>query len=272
MILQNKYSLTTDQNRRLAIQNLTRLVYTNSRFEGLTTTLPQTQTIIDGLGVDGVSIDDINTIVQLKRGWQYIINDPEPLTFNKMKSINKIVALHDALEPGAIRTGSSQVVLAADATYTPEIPDETKEKEYFEDLMSKDISTTDKAMTLMYHNMRNQIFWDGNKRSATLAANKIMIDGGAGLLNVPLDKWGKWNELISDYYRTNKMERIKDWTYQNGIQGIDLDQKQRTQNNAEEQLNRVYAKKFLKENHFATNKSNTSKMVKNIEIDSKNAK
>lgn len=66
MILQNKYSLTTDQNRRLAIQNLTRLVYTNSRFEGLTTTLPQTQTIIDGLGVDGVSIDDINTIVQLK--------------------------------------------------------------------------------------------------------------------------------------------------------------------------------------------------------------
>lgn len=29
-------------------------------------------------------------------------------------------------------------------------------------------SATDKALTIMYHNMRNQIFWDGNKRSATL--------------------------------------------------------------------------------------------------------
>ncbi len=238
--------MTADQNKRLAKQNLTRLVYTNSRFEGLTTTLPQTQTIIDGLGVDGVSIDDINTIVQLKRGWQYIINDSEPLTFDKMKSINKIVALHDALEPGAIRTGSSQVVLASDNTYTPSIPNETEEKEYFENLMGKDTSTTDKAMTLMYHNMRNQIFWDGNKRSATLAANKIMIDGGAGLINVPLDKWGKWNELISDYYCTNEMEKIKEWTYDNGIQGVDLYQKERIQiqNKAEEQLNRIYAKKI----------------------------
>lgn len=227
MTLQDKYHMTANQNKRLAKQNLTRLVYTNSRFEGLTTTLPQTQTIIDGFGVDGVSIDDINTIVQLKRGWQYIINDPEPLTFDKMKSINKIVALHDALEPGEIRTGTSQVILASDNTYTPSIPNEAKEKEYFEELMNKDASTTDKAITLMYHNMRNQIFWDGNKRSATLAANKVMIDGGAGLINVPLDKWGKWNELISVYYRTNEMGKIKEWTYDNGIQGIDLERKRK---------------------------------------------
>lgn len=214
--------MSADQNRRLAKQNLTRLVYTNSRFEGLTTTLPQTQTIIDGLGVDGVSIDDINTIVQLKRGWQYIINDSSPFTFDKMKSINRIVALYDALDPGAIRTGESKVVLTSDDTYTPPIPNETQERKYFDNLINQTISTTDKAITLMYHNMRNQIFWDGNKRSATLAANKLMMDGGAGLINIPLDKWGKWNDLISDYYRTGNMEEIKEWTYINGIQGINL--------------------------------------------------
>ncbi|WP_289460984.1 Fic family protein, partial [Lactobacillus intestinalis] len=136
------------------------------------------------------------------------------------------VALYDAFEPGTIRTGSSQVVLMSDDTYTPEIPSESKEKEYFEDLMNKDRSATDKAITLMYHNMRNQIFWDGNKRSATLAANKIMIDNGVGLINIPLNKWGKWNELISNYYRTNEIEKIKEWTYENGIQGIDLNKKQ----------------------------------------------
>lgn len=74
-MFEDKYSFTQDQNRRFAKMNLTRLVFTNSRFEGVNTTLPQTQTIIDGLGVDGVPIDDINVIVQLKRAWQYIINE-----------------------------------------------------------------------------------------------------------------------------------------------------------------------------------------------------
>ena len=77
----------------------------------------------------------------------------------------------------------------------------------------------------MYHNMRQQIFWDGNKRTATLVANKIMIDGGAGLINVPLDKWAKWNELIADFYRTNDMQAVKEWTYQNGIQGLEVRKK-----------------------------------------------
>lgn len=72
-MLKDKYHLTVEQNKRLARSNLTRLVYVNSRFEGLTTTLPQTQTIIDGLGVDGVSIDDINIIVQLKRGGNILL-------------------------------------------------------------------------------------------------------------------------------------------------------------------------------------------------------
>ena len=79
-MFEDKYSFTQDQNRRFAKMNLTRLVFTNSRFEGVNTTLPQTQTIIDGLGVDGVPIDDINVIVQLKRAWQYIINEDRPVS------------------------------------------------------------------------------------------------------------------------------------------------------------------------------------------------
>ena len=84
------------------------------------------------------------------------------------------------------------------------------------------MTTTDKALTVMYHNMRQQIFWDGNKRTATLSANKIMIDGGAGLINIPLDKWDQWNELIANYYRTNDMTKVKKWTYDNGIQGLQI--------------------------------------------------
>lgn len=77
MDYQDKYHLTKDQNRRFGRMNLTRLVHTNARFEGINTTLPQTQTIIDGLGVEGVKLEDINTIVQIKRGWQLITESDE---------------------------------------------------------------------------------------------------------------------------------------------------------------------------------------------------
>lgn len=49
-----------------------------------------------------------------------------------------------------------------------------------------------------------------------------MIDGGDGLINVPLDKWDNWNELIADYYYTNDMTKLKQWTYNNAIQGLDV--------------------------------------------------
>lgn len=64
--------------------------------------------------------------------------------------------------------------------------------------------------------MRNQIFWDGNKRTATLAANKLMIDHGEGLINVLLYKWATWNNLIAEYYFNNDMHELKQWTYDNG--------------------------------------------------------
>ena len=101
----DKFHLTQDQNRRFARKNLVRLIFTNSRFEGLTTTLPQTQTIVDGMSAAGVSIDDTNVIVQLKRGWQYIINENKPLSLKIEQNINLLVARYDSLDPGNFRTG-----------------------------------------------------------------------------------------------------------------------------------------------------------------------
>ncbi len=44
-------------------------------------TFPQTQTIIDGAVVSGISVDDIQTVLNLRDGWKFIINSvDEPLT------------------------------------------------------------------------------------------------------------------------------------------------------------------------------------------------
>ena len=108
-MFEDKYSFSQDQNRRFAKMNLTRLVFTNSKFVGVNTTLPQTQTIIDGVGVNGISIDDINMIVQLKRVWQYIINEDRPISMRVMKNINSIVVKMDSLNPEEFKDGSTSI-------------------------------------------------------------------------------------------------------------------------------------------------------------------
>lgn len=220
--IEDKYKFTKDENKRFARANLARLVHTNSRFEGINTTLPQTKTIIDGMSVSGVSVEDVLTIVNLKRGWQFIINSNDDINLDFEKGINKIVAAEDSLEPGEFRTGAGNVALGEDESFEPPMINSYQEKDFLETtLKSTGLSTTEKALNIMYHNMRNQLFWDGNKRTAILVANKIMINGGAGLINVPLDKWSTWNTLISNYYRTNNMSKLKKWTYDNGIQGVE---------------------------------------------------
>ncbi|MQS75537.1 Fic family protein [Companilactobacillus halodurans] len=218
----DKYHLTKDQNRRFARMNFTRLVHTNARFEGINTTLPQTQTIMDGMGVDGVDIDDINTIVQIKRGWQLITESDKSLSLEFEKNINKIVAKNDALVPGEFRSGQDTVDIGLDEDLVPDMVDISKEEKYLNQLMESNLSVTEKSIRVMYHNMRGQLFWDGNKRTATLIANKLMIDNGAGLINVPLNLWTQWNKLITDYYQTNKVDDLLKWTYTNAIQGIDI--------------------------------------------------
>lgn len=71
----------------------------------------------------------------------------------------------------------------------------------------------------MYHNTRQQIFRGDNKRTAIY--NKILIDGSTVLIKVPLDKWDKWHELITDDYWTNDITQVKQWTYANAIQGLE---------------------------------------------------
>lgn len=174
-----------------------------------------------------LSINNLNVIVQLKWGWQYVIREDKALSLKIEQNINLLVARYDSLDPGSFRTDSVTVELGNDkGEWKPQELDYQSEVDFFYNLMQKDTSITDKAMTLMYHNMRNQLFGDGNKRTAILVANKLMIDHGAGLINVPLDKWDVWNDLISKYYLSGDMKTLKDWTYVNGIQGVTFDHKQ----------------------------------------------
>ena len=75
----------------------------------------------------------------------------------------------------------------------------------------------------MLYGMRNQLFWDGNKRTSTICANKIMIQNGNGIIKIPDDKLQEFTTLLSDFYTTNEKEKIKQFIFDNCIDGIVFD-------------------------------------------------
>ena len=50
--------------------------------------------------------------------------------------------------------------------------------------------------------------------------NKILIAAGVGLLTITDKHMEQFNTLLLDYYNTGESETLKDFLYENSIQGI----------------------------------------------------
>ena len=76
-------------------------------------------------------------------------------------------------------------------------------------------------MKFKANNLLNNI-WDGNKRTSLLAANKILIENGAGLLLIQETQLLAFNSRLLDYYNTGNGEELKTFLYERCIKGIDF--------------------------------------------------
>ena len=73
----------------------------------------------------------------------------------------------------------------------------------------------------MLFGMRSQLFWDGNKRTSLISANKILIQNGKGILMVQDKNLKEFSQLLTQYYDTNQSEKIEEFLYNHCIFGID---------------------------------------------------
>ncbi|EAF4090036.1 Fic family protein [Listeria monocytogenes] len=199
----DKYHLSRKESGYLLKKNIVELVYNAGKFEGLNTTLLQTEEIIKYNRANDVAVDDVLTVVNLKRGFELLLNDVQEPLLETSKRINRIVAAEDALFPGEIRTGGVEVS-TIQGRYVPPMLTEDEVKNQYSEIMNQDISESEKALRLFLFISKNQIFWDGNKRTALLTANKIMFSRGLGLLSIPETVFTKFNELLSMYCNSNQ--------------------------------------------------------------------
>lgn len=215
----NKYNLTEQQSIFLAKKKWDENVYCGMKMENRAVTFPQTQTILNGINVPNVQLDDIQAILNMRDAWKYLLHTVEDtITFSYWCKLNEYIARNEALEWGKLRTGTVGI---SGTDYIPPIPEKEtviKELEYI--LSNRDMSATDKALEVFVWGTRGQFFWDGNKRTSLMLANKILVSTGAGIMTITDRYMEQFNALLLDYYNTGNSNKLKQFLYENAIQGM----------------------------------------------------
>ena len=119
----DKYHLTPEQSRFLAKKKWDENVYCGMRMENRAVTFPQTKTILNGVNVPNVQLDDIQAILNMRDAWRFLLDTiSEPLTLDYICKLNGFIARNEALEWGKLRTGSVGI---SGTDYIPPIPAQT---------------------------------------------------------------------------------------------------------------------------------------------------
>ncbi len=213
----DKFNLTLDENIFLAKKLLVSSIYMSAKIEGLNVTFPETETILDGVNVPNIKLDEINTILNLRDAWKYVLdNISDEVTLDFILKINFFVSRNESLSWGTLRTGNVGI---SGTNYIPLIPNDDIVKNDLENIL-KITNVTLRSIKYMLYGMRNQLFWDGNKRTSIIIANKIMIMNGKGIILIKDEYLLEFNRLLSDFYTTGMDEEITKFIYNNCIYGI----------------------------------------------------
>ena len=191
----------------LAKKLFTELVFNTAYIEGVNVTFPQTQTILDGGIVNQVPVSDIQTVLNLRDAWRYCINNFESTTnYDFLCKINEMVSRNESLAWGSLRTGKVSI---SGTEYIPEIPREDEVKEELHKILAIP-DTVEKALESFCYIVYHQLFWDGNKRTATIFASKILMEAGIGILSIGKSEGEKFNENLLRYYDTGDSKELKE--------------------------------------------------------------
>ena len=215
----DKYHLTKEQNLFLAKKVLVSNIYNSVRLEGINTTYPDTKTILEGVNVPTLKLDEINCILNLRDAWNFVlINIDDEIDLNFICKVNSFVSRNESLEWGVLRNGRVGI---NGVDYISDIPNMDDVKNNINDILNENNATT-KAIKLMLYLMRSQIFWDGNKRTSMIIANKILISNGCGVITIKECDIKEFNTLLTEYYNTNNDEKLCLFLYEKCIFGLEI--------------------------------------------------
>ena len=168
--------------------------------EGVATTFPQTEDIIENGKVSGMTASDVQKVLNLKHAWEFIMDKDViscPTDYYVLCHIARLVNEGFYLDGGRIR---GVPVTIGGTSYIPPLPIEQIVREELNGILRGSGDEIETAIRLCLYCMKAQIFNDGNKRAAVIVANHYMISHGQGLLVIPESVVPEFKRLLVAYY------------------------------------------------------------------------
>ena len=221
MSYSDKFALTREESLFLAKKKWDENIYCGMKMENRNVTFPETQTILQGVNVGHVALDDIQAILNMRDAWRYLLDTlDEALDLAAVCKLNGFVSRNESLAWGTLRTGKVGI---SGAAYIPPVPDAEKAQRCLAELVEGGgKSPTEKALDVFLWGTRAQLFWDGNKRTSLLAANKVLVQTGSGVLTITDPLLQDFNRLLTRYYDNGDGADLKRFLYANAIGGIEF--------------------------------------------------
>lgn len=196
------------QNLDFARANMKANIYDQAVLEGVATSFPQTEDIIENGQVNGVSATDVQKILNLKHAWEFILDRDviqSESNYHMLCHIAKLVNEGFFYDGGRIRGIPVQI---GGTSYVPPLPIESVVIERIEEIKKMNKEAIDIAIELCMYCMKTQVFKDGNKRASVIFANHYLIAKGNGFLVIPEKEVPEFKKLLVEYYEGAPLEII----------------------------------------------------------------
>ena len=203
------------QNLDFARANMKANIYDQAVLEGVATSFPQTEDIIDNGTVNGMTASDIQKILNLKHAWEFIL-DPDVIQaksdYYLLCHIARLVNEGFFTDGGRIR---GVPVTIGGSAYKPPLPIEPIVKERIDEILNSERDAVDIAIELCMYSMKTQIFIDGNKRASVIFANHFLIAHGQGFLVIPEEHVSEFKKKLVAFYEGEDIHLISGFLKKN---------------------------------------------------------
>ena len=202
-------------NIAFARVNMKTNIYDQAVLEGVATSFPQTEEIIDNGKVSGMTATDVQKILNLKHAWEFILDKDviaSKSDYYMLSYIARLVNEGFFAEGGRIRVVP---VTIGGSSYIPPIPNEIDIKDEIREITEEKADVIDTAIKLCLYCMKTQIFLDGNKRASVIFANHYLISHGEGFLVIPEKEVPEFKNLLVKYYEGEDISIISDFMKKN---------------------------------------------------------
>lgn len=194
----------------LAKRQLAELVCDAVNLEGIPFTLPEIQTLLDGITVGGRKVSDQEIALNQADGWRTLFRWVEQGDFfisaQNACELHAIAGKNEALAWGKFRTGS--VTIAGTDYMPPSSEDLPLLFDSLVDELSEIIDIYDRAIHVFLSMARNQFFYDVNKRMGRFMMNGLLLSEGYPAINLPAKRQLEFNNLMLEFYQTGQQKNM----------------------------------------------------------------